>query len=66
MPQRLLHKAQILKCSQSSNHKILIKRGWGELTKALDECISWVVSAASKGGRGKVFILVPQKLAVRN
>jgi hypothetical protein len=49
-----------------TNHKILTNRGWGELTKALNECISWVSSAASKGGRGKAFILVPQKLAVGN
>jgi hypothetical protein len=48
------------------NHKILIKRGWGELTMAYDECISWVAPAASKGGRGKAFILVSQKLAVEN
>jgi hypothetical protein len=41
------------------NHKILIKRGWGELTKTYDECISWVAPAASKGERGKAFILVP-------
>jgi hypothetical protein len=47
-----------------TNHKILIKRSWRELTKALDECISWVAPAASKGGRRKAFILVPQKLAV--
>jgi hypothetical protein len=49
-----------------TNHKILTKRGWGELTKASDECISWVAPAASKGGRGKAFILVPQKLAIGN
>jgi hypothetical protein len=49
-----------------TNHKILRKRGWGELTKALDECISWVTPAASKGGKEKAFILVPQKLAVGN
>jgi hypothetical protein len=48
------------------NHKILTKRGWRELTKALDECILWVAPAASKGGRGKDFILVLQKLAVEN
>jgi hypothetical protein len=42
------------------NHKILTNRGWGELTKALDECIPWVAPAASKGGRGKAFILVPK------
>jgi hypothetical protein len=41
-------------------------RGWRELTKALDECILWVAPAASKGGRGKAFILVLQKLAVEN
>jgi hypothetical protein len=49
-----------------TNHKILTKRGWGELTKAQDECISWVAPAPSKGGRRKSFILVPQKLAVEN
>jgi hypothetical protein len=49
-----------------TNHKILTKRGWGELTKAYDECISWVAPTASKGGRGKAFILVPQKLAIGN
>jgi hypothetical protein len=49
-----------------TNHKILIKRGWGELTKSWDECILWVAPAASKGRRGKAFILVPQKLAVGN
>jgi hypothetical protein len=48
------------------NHKILTKRGWGELTNALNECISWVAPAASKGGRGEAFILVPQKLAIGN
>jgi hypothetical protein len=48
------------------NHKIPTKRGWRELTNALDECISWVTPAASKGGREKAFILVPQKLAVGN
>jgi hypothetical protein len=41
-----------------TNHKILSKRSWGELTKALNECILWVAPAASKGGRGKAFILV--------
>jgi hypothetical protein len=46
------------------NHKILTKRGWKELTKTYDECISWVTPAASKGGMGKAFILVHQKLAV--
>jgi hypothetical protein len=49
-----------------TNHKILTKRDWGELIKALDECISWVAPAASKGGREKAFILVPQKLPVGN
>jgi hypothetical protein len=49
-----------------TNHKILTKRGWGELTKAMDECILWVAPAASKGGRGKAFILVPQKLVIGN
>jgi hypothetical protein len=49
-----------------TNHKILIKRGWGELTKAWDESISWVAPVASKEGRGKAFILVQQKLVVRN
>jgi hypothetical protein len=49
-----------------TNHKILIKRGWGEPTKVYDECILWVASAVSKEGRGKDFILVPQKLAVKN
>jgi hypothetical protein len=41
-----------------TNHKIITKRGWRELTKALDECISWVASATSKGLRRKDFILV--------
>jgi hypothetical protein len=49
-----------------TNHKILTKRGWGELTKAYDEYSSWVPPAPSKGGRGKVFILVPKKLVVGN
>jgi hypothetical protein len=49
-----------------TNHKTLTKRGWGEPTKALDECISWVALATSKGGKGKAFILAPQKLAARN
>jgi hypothetical protein len=49
-----------------SNHKIPTKRGWGELTKAYDECISWVAPAPSKGGRGKAFIPVFQKLANKN
>jgi hypothetical protein len=49
-----------------TNHKILTKRGWGELTKTWDECISWVAPVASKEGREKAFILVPQKLVVRN
>jgi hypothetical protein len=64
MPQRLLHKAQVLiKRNLSThhlgfltNHKILTKRGWRELTKAYDECISWVSPASSKGGRGKAFL----------
>jgi hypothetical protein len=43
-----------------TNHKILTKRGWEELTKALDECISWVAPAASKGGRGKLLHLSPK------
>jgi hypothetical protein len=49
-----------------TNHKILTKRGWREHTKAYDECISWVAPAPSKGGTGKAFILVPEKLAVGN
>jgi hypothetical protein len=49
-----------------TNHKILTKRGWGELTKAYDECISWVALATSKEVRGKAFILVPPKLAIEN
>jgi hypothetical protein len=49
-----------------TNHKILTKRGWGELTKAWDECILWVAPAPSKGGKGKAFILVPQKLVIEN
>jgi hypothetical protein len=49
-----------------TNHKILTKRGWGELTKAYDEFISWVAPVLSKGGRGKAFILAPQKLASKN
>jgi hypothetical protein len=49
-----------------TNHKILTKRGWGELTKAYDECILWVAPAPSKGGRGKAFILVQQKQAIEN
>jgi hypothetical protein len=49
-----------------TNHKILTKRSWGELTKAYDECISWVEPVTLKGGRGKAFILVPQKLAIGN
>jgi hypothetical protein len=48
------------------NHKILTKRGWGELTKTLDECILWVAPAASKEERGKAFILVFQKLPAGN
>jgi hypothetical protein len=48
------------------NHKILTNRGWEELTKTSDECISWVAPAPFKGGRGKAFILVLQKLAVGN
>jgi hypothetical protein len=49
-----------------TNHKILTKRSWGELTKAYDECISLVALTASKGERGKAFIIVPQKLDVGN
>jgi hypothetical protein len=49
-----------------TNYMIITKRGWEELTKILDECILWVAPAASKGGRGKDFILVPQKLAIGN
>jgi hypothetical protein len=49
-----------------TNHKILTKRGCGELTNALNECISWMTPTTSKGWRGKGFILVPQKLAVGN
>jgi hypothetical protein len=49
-----------------TNHKILIKRGWGKLTKALDECILWVAPPASQGGREKAFILIPQKLVIEN
>jgi hypothetical protein len=49
-----------------TNHNILTKRGWRELTKAYDECISWVARVAFKGGRGKAFILAPQKLAIGN
>jgi hypothetical protein len=41
-----------------TNHKILTKRGWEELSKAYDECISWVAPAPSKRGRGKASILV--------
>jgi hypothetical protein len=43
-----------------TKHKILTTRGWGELTKVLDECISWVAPVPSKGGKGKAFILVPK------
>jgi hypothetical protein len=43
-----------------TNHKILTKREWRELTKAYDECISWVAPAPSKGGRGKVLYLSPK------
>jgi hypothetical protein len=49
-----------------TNHKILTKRGCGELTKAYDEHISWVAPATSRGGRGKDFILDPKKLDVKN
>jgi hypothetical protein len=49
-----------------TNQNILTKRGCGELTNALDECISWVALVASKGGREKAFILVHQKLVVGN
>jgi hypothetical protein len=49
-----------------TNQKIISNRSWGELTKALDECILWVTLTASKGGRGEAFILVSQKLAVEN
>jgi hypothetical protein len=48
------------------NHKILTKRGWGELTKAYDECISWMAPATSKGRRRKAFILVRQELVIGN
>jgi hypothetical protein len=48
------------------NHKIRIKRGWGEFTKAYDEYISCVAPTPSKGEREKAFTLVPQKLFVGN
>jgi hypothetical protein len=48
------------------NHSNLIKRCWGELTKALECVFSLVEPATSKGGRGKAFVLVPPKLAVGN
>jgi hypothetical protein len=66
---RLLHKTQMLiKRILSThhlgfliNHKIITKRDWRELTKALDECIPWVTSATSKD-----FILVLKKLVIGN
>jgi hypothetical protein len=43
------------------------QRGVGEISQRLrNECVSWMAPAPSKGGRGKVFILVPQKLVVGN
>jgi hypothetical protein len=49
-----------------TNYSNLIKWCWGELIKALAWVFSLVEPAASKGGRGKDFILVPQKLAIEN
>jgi hypothetical protein len=46
------------------NHINLIKKGWGELYKALDAFFSWAKSSSIEGGGGRVFILVPQKLVV--
>jgi hypothetical protein len=79
MPQRLLHTTQVLKYSNHSqrgfsqpklgfitNHSILIKRCWGELTKALGSMFSLVEPAASKGVRGKAFMLVPKKPTIGN
>jgi hypothetical protein len=48
------------------NHSNLIKKYWGELTKALGRVFSLVEPAASKGRKGKAFILIPKKLAVEN
>jgi hypothetical protein len=48
------------------NHSNLIKRCCGEFTKALGRVFLLLEPAASKGGWGKAFILVPQKLAIGN
>jgi hypothetical protein len=42
------------------NHSNLIKRCWGELTKALRRVFSLVEPAASKGEREKAFIFIPK------
>jgi hypothetical protein len=75
----LLHEAQVLKYSNHSqrgishsklgfitNHSNLTKRCWRELTKALGWVFSLVELAASKGERGKAFILIHIKLIVGN
>jgi hypothetical protein len=48
------------------NNSNLTKRCWGELTNALGWVFLLVEQAPSKGGRGKNFYTIPQKLAVGN
>jgi hypothetical protein len=70
MPQRLLYKFQVLKSLTKrnlstklgfiTNHSNLTKRCWGELTKVLGRVFLLVGPTASKGGRGKAFILTPK------
>jgi hypothetical protein len=49
-----------------TNHSNLTKRCWGEVSMALCLVFLLLESAASKGGRGRSFYIVPQKLAVGN
>jgi hypothetical protein len=49
-----------------TNQLNLTKRYRGEVSRAYGCVFLLVEPAASKGGRGEAFILVPQKLAIRN
>jgi hypothetical protein len=71
MPRRLLHKAQMLKCSQRGSHSTLSLnfsqitqtslRGEGKMSQRLKEkYFRWWNQHPPKEGGGKDFILSPQ------
>jgi hypothetical protein len=74
MSWRMLHKAQVLtkrfslnpKLGFITNHSNLIKRCWGDVSKALGWVFSLVEPTTSKWGRGRSFYTIPQKLAFKN